>query len=300
MIDNLKKQQMTIANPIYDIVFKYLMEDLDIAKGLLSVILDVEIVELSMQPQETISETPQESKTIRVYRIDFAAIIKQSDGQTKKVLIELQKTKRSTNVIRFRRYLAENYQKEDTIIENGRERKPPLELITIYLLGFNLTKIPTAILHSKPCFTDIVNNANAGYAHKEEFVKLLTHESYFVQIPRLVEPTKTRIEKVLSIFNQSLKSSDDHSLQYELIDDDPLLQKIVNRLTRAMADENMRRRMNVEDEIETEFTEYQETIEQKDEEIRQNKQVIEQNKQELEQSKQLIEELMRQLAEKNK
>ncbi len=175
-----------------------------------------------------------------------------------------------------------------------------MELITIYLLGFNLTKIPTAILHSKPCFTDIVNNANAGYAHKEEFVKLLTHESYFVQIPRLVEPTKTRIEKVLGIFNQSLKSSDDHSLQYELIDDDPLLQKIVNRLTRAMADENMRRRMNVEDEIETEFTEYQETIEQKDEEIRQNKQVIEQNKQELEQSKQLIEELMRQLAEKNK
>ncbi len=107
---------MTIANPIYDIVFKYLMEDLDIAKGLLSVLLDVEIIELSMQPQETISETPQESKTIRVYRIDFAAIIKQSDGQTKKVLIELQKTKRSTNVIRFRRYLAENYQKEDTIL----------------------------------------------------------------------------------------------------------------------------------------------------------------------------------------
>jgi hypothetical protein len=261
---------MTIANPIYDIVFKYLMEDLDIAKGLLSTILNVEITELIFQPQETISENPQDAKTIRVYRIDFAAVIKQNDGQIKRVLIELQKTKRSTNVTRFRRYLGENYQKEDAFSdESGKEKKRPVEIITIYLLGFPLNKIPTAILHSKPCFHDIVNNVKAKYANLEEFVKLLTHESYFIQIPKLVEPTKTRVEKVLSIFNQTYKSSDEHSLRYDLIDDDPLLQKMINRLTRAIADEEMRRKMNVEDEIEREFAEYQDTIEQKDEEIRQ-------------------------------
>jgi hypothetical protein len=292
---------MTIANPIYDIVFKYLMEDLDIAKGLLSAILNVEIIELSFQPQETISENAQETKTIRVYRIDFAAIIKQTDGQTKKVLIELQKTKRNTNAIRFRRYLGENYQKEDTIIDtNGKERKRPLEIITIYILGFQLNKTPTAVLHSKPCFRDLVNNESADYAHTEEFVKLLTHESYFIQIPRLVEPTKTRIEKVLSVFNQTFKSSDEHSLNYELIDDDPLLQKIVNRLTRAIADEEMRRKMNIEDEIEREFAEYQDTIEQKDEEIKQNKQVIEQNKQVIEQKDQVIEQNKQDLEQREK
>jgi hypothetical protein len=283
---------MTIANPIYDIVFKYLMEDLDIAKGLLSTILNVEISELSFQPQETISENPQDTKTIRVYRIDFAAVIKQVDGQTKKVLIELQKTKRNTNVTRFRRYLGENFQKEDTIVdENGKEKKRPLEIITIYLLGFPLNKIPTAILHSKPCFYDVVNNVNAEYAQLEDFVKLLTHESYFIQIPKLVEPTKTRVEKVLSIFNQTFKSSDDHSLNYDLIDDDPLLQKMVNRLTRAIADEEMRRKMNIEDEIEREFAEYQDTIEQKDEEIRLKNE-------ELEQNRKRIEELEQRLAEK--
>jgi hypothetical protein len=303
---------MTIANPIYDIIFKYLMEDLDIAKGLLSAILDVEIVELSMQPQETISETPQDIKAVRVYRIDFAAIIKQSDGLTKKVLIELQKTKRNTNVIRFRRYLAENYQKEDTIIENGKENKRPLEIITIYILGFPLNKIPTAILHSKPSFRDVVNDKNAEYANSEEFVKLLTHESYFIQIPKLIEPTKTRVERILSIFNQTFKSHDEHSINYELTDNDPLLHKMVNRLTRAIADEHMRRRMNLEDEIESEFSDLHETIEQKDEEIKQNKQVIEQSKQvieqkdqelvqkdqELEQNKRLIEELLQKLANK--
>ena len=103
---------MTIANPIYDIVFKYLLEDLDIAKGMLSTILNVEIAELTVQPQETTVETDQDGKAIRIYRIDFAAIVKQKDGSTKKILIELQKSKRNTNVLRFRRYLAENYQKQ--------------------------------------------------------------------------------------------------------------------------------------------------------------------------------------------
>jgi hypothetical protein len=35
---------MIIANPIYDVVFKYLMEDTEIAKGLLSTILKTDIV----------------------------------------------------------------------------------------------------------------------------------------------------------------------------------------------------------------------------------------------------------------
>jgi hypothetical protein len=284
---------MTIANPIYDIVFKYLMEDLDIAKGLLSTILEVEIMELIMQPQETISETPHDNmKSIRVYRIDFSAVIKLEDGQIKKVLIELQKTKRNTNAIRFRRYLADNYQKEDIFVENGKEKKRPLEIITIYLLGFQLNKIPTAILHSKPSFRDVINGKNAEYAHQEEFIKLLTHESYFIQIPKLVEPTKTRIERILSVFNQSLKSSDERSLNYELADDDPLLQKMVNRLTRAIADENMRRRMNFEDEMESDIADYQDTIEEKDEEIKQKNQ-------ELERNRKRIEELEQKLASKD-
>jgi hypothetical protein len=189
--------------------------------------------------------------------------------------------------------LAENYQKEDVFIENGREKKRPLEIITIYLLGFTLNKISTAILHSKPTFRDVIKNENAEYAHQEEFVKLLTHESYFIQIPKLIEPTKTRIERILSVFNQNLRSSDERSLNYELAGDDPLLQKMVNRLTRAIADENMRRRMNFEDEMESDIADYQETIEEKDEEIKQKNQELEQKDLELERNRKVIEELQK-------
>ncbi|CAK0743525.1 hypothetical protein CCP4SC76_1380005 [Gammaproteobacteria bacterium] len=42
---------MRIANPIYDVVFKYLMEDNALAKLLLSTILQTEITELVFRPQ---------------------------------------------------------------------------------------------------------------------------------------------------------------------------------------------------------------------------------------------------------
>jgi hypothetical protein len=39
---------MIIANPIYDVVFKYLLEDLEIARELLSMILGEEIVSIEI------------------------------------------------------------------------------------------------------------------------------------------------------------------------------------------------------------------------------------------------------------
>jgi hypothetical protein len=47
---------MIIANPIYDVVFKYLLEDIEIARDLLSTILGEEVVSLELKAQETASE----------------------------------------------------------------------------------------------------------------------------------------------------------------------------------------------------------------------------------------------------
>ncbi|MCX7998439.1 MAG: hypothetical protein N3A69_05730 [Leptospiraceae bacterium] len=41
---------LILANPIYDTVFKFLMEDLDIAKEIISAIIYKEILELSLHP----------------------------------------------------------------------------------------------------------------------------------------------------------------------------------------------------------------------------------------------------------
>lgn len=47
---------MLIANPIYDTVFRYLMGNLNVAKLMLSVLLEKEIVELEFLPSEILTK----------------------------------------------------------------------------------------------------------------------------------------------------------------------------------------------------------------------------------------------------
>ena len=88
---------MIIANPIYDTVFKFLMEDLTIAKTLISVIIGEEIIELEVKPQE--QTTFSNKYLLTVFRLDFKAIIKTTNGVKRKVLIELQKSNNSFDIM---------------------------------------------------------------------------------------------------------------------------------------------------------------------------------------------------------
>jgi hypothetical protein len=93
---------MKIANPIYDVVFKYLMDDNKIAKLVISKIIGEEIERPATDNEKT-------KASFTVYRLDFAAKIKLSDGGFKQVLIEIQKAKFPTDIMRFRKYLGQQY-----------------------------------------------------------------------------------------------------------------------------------------------------------------------------------------------
>ncbi len=80
---------MKIAYPSYDVVFKYLMEDSEIAKYMLSVILKKKIVGLNLEPQETVYVTED---GLRMSKFDFKATVKEALGKPENVLIEVQKT----------------------------------------------------------------------------------------------------------------------------------------------------------------------------------------------------------------
>jgi hypothetical protein len=245
--------------------------------------------------------------------LDFVAIVKKEDGQYKKILIELQKTKRSTNIKRFRTYLGENYLKVDEIIENGVPVSQPLEIVTIYFLGFNLDDVPVSILKVTNCFLDATTGNKLEHEPKDKFLRLLNHESYTIQIRKLKPNEKSRVEKILNIFSQYYITSSDQTLDFKGSIDDPLLEKIVNRLTRAIADETLRRQMNMEDEIETELQlmdgkmndlkkvieQNVRLIEQKDQALEQKDQVIEQKDQALEQNVRLIEQKDQALEQKD-
>jgi ABC-type antimicrobial peptide transport system permease subunit len=244
---------MLIANPIYDSAFKYLLEDLDIAAQLISLIIGEEVIHLDIRPQEMISKELF-FEGIRLLRLDFKAIIRNKDGKEKKVLIELQKAKELFDIQRFRRYLGENYIKGDVVNEKEAVYKA-LPIITIYILGFKLSHVPYPVVKVGREFKDVLSGKVIKKPIDDEFLTLLTHESYTVQIPRLKKDVKTKLEKVLSVFNMEQEQINPRVLIADETDarEHPLLEKIVNRLGRAMLDENMHRTMEAEEEIERLF-----------------------------------------------
>ena len=101
---------MHIANPIYDVVFKFMLEDERVAKAFLSAIIEEEVLELEFASRERTVRRPKESGRqaedreemfFTVCRFDFSARIAVPGGGFKTVLIELQKAKLSSDIMRF-------------------------------------------------------------------------------------------------------------------------------------------------------------------------------------------------------
>jgi hypothetical protein len=240
---------MIIANPLYDVVFKYLLEDTEIARGLLSAILGEEIQSLEVKPQETSVET---GASLRILRFDFKAVIRTQGGEPRKVLIELQKAKQAFDVMRFRRYLGDNYRREDQVLnESGEEEICPLPIVSIYVLGFSLDRIPAGVVKISREYRDAITQEVLQIA--DPFVELLTHDSYIIQVRKLAPQARNQLELVLQIFSPKFQTKDKHQLNFPGDSADPLVRKMAERLGRAIASEEIRDTMDVEDEIDRIF-----------------------------------------------
>jgi hypothetical protein len=288
-----------IANPIYDVVFKYLLEDIDIAKELLSTILGTNIVELTVKPQETIVKD-ETSGEIKIFRLDFKAVIKLSDGTQKSVLIELQKAKQSHDISRFRTYLGENYKKQEIItLKDGTQEPISLEIVSIYVLGFNLEGVDIPVLKVSRTYTDAITNEVV--IANNEFITKLTHESYTIQVRRLKHDQRNKLEEVLEVFSQDSLTKDMHNIQISDNSKNPLVKKIVKRLSKAAGNETIKRKMDAEDMIERLVNretkerlqkiteEYEEKLNQKDNEIRLQALEFEKKNKEIAELKRLLE-----------
>ena len=258
---------MIIANPIYDIVFKYLMEDERIARTILSALLKKDVVAVEIRPHEYAND---QRDTLSVFRIDFGATVRQQDGKEQLILVELQKGGGQrlssvyggypwleTETLRFRQYLGVHYSNPKNM--TGKHALPT---IAVYLLGHKVGDIEEPVLYVNHQSHDYNGNlVTKGIPNA--FVDSLTHDSIIVQIPRLHGQINNRLDMVLSIFDQTRKAHDnEHILQVDedIYSDDQEMERILHRLTMAAADADMRHSMNVEDE-------YFSAIERRDTEI---------------------------------
>jgi len=285
---------MRIINPIYDVAFKYLLEDLDIAKKLISKIIDEEIISLVVQPQEIATES--EHIGILILRLDFKATIQTENGKHKTILIELQKAKMYDDLMRFRRYLGKNYSKQVEISTNGTIEKLTLPIITIYFLGFPLPEIDTSVLKISREYVDLINGLKLDV--KTEFVEKLTHDSFIILIPKLPPKERTELEGILKVFDQRYQLEANPKL-LEINENDfgknELIKSILTRLQRGAVDEKVLKKMLVEEEVDSAFDKIVRKYEQGREELELKKETIKEQDETIKDQQKLIDELKQQL-----
>ena len=172
-----------------------MMENERVAKFFIGTLLEQQIETVEVKPQEF--TYTDELAGLAVFRLDFIATIKTETGELKKILIEIQKAKNQIDLMRFRRYLGEQYRKEDRI----NNEKTILPITTIYILGFILPEIESACLKVERNYKDLINKNII--IKKSDFVEKLTHDSFIVQVDRITDRYQTSLDKLLSVFEQN-------------------------------------------------------------------------------------------------
>ena len=293
------KSMITVANPIYDCVFKYLMEDERIAKTLLAALLKKEVVSVQMRRHEHTNTTRDD---ISMFRIDFAATVKEDDGEEKLMLIELQKTWVETETLRFRQYLASQYNAQENMMEAAAgERQYALPMVAVYLLGHRVGKVNNPVVYVDHSTHDY-DGALVAEGMEDPFIKSLVHDSIIVQLPLLRGKIRNHLEKVLSVFDQCHRipgSTQLINLDEQTYEGDEEMMRIINRLTAATVTAEVRQEMNVEDEFfsaienrDTELMKQKRIIAEKDDQIEEGKRQIAEKDDQIEEGK-------RQIAEKD-
>lgn len=254
---------MEVANPIYDVVFKYLLEDVRVARTILSALLKQDV--LSVEPRAH-EYTGKRHQTLSMYRVDFAAWVRQQDGSDQQVLIEIQKSWVPTETLRFRQYLGVQYEDKRNIDDDGYG----LPMVAVYILGHKVGDIEEPVLYVKHEAKDYDGNI-VTRGLPDPFVSSLTHDSIIVQVPRLHGRINNRLDEVLSVFDQTQANEENqHTLlldESRYDEDDRDMQLILRRLLEAAASSDMRYEMNVEDEYFSQLEKNETDLLVKDKEI---------------------------------
>ena len=268
-----------IANPIYDSVFKYMMQNRKVCMILLGALLNVEIVEVDLIHNELVRAN---LKGFGILRLDFLAKIKKDDGSFEMVSIEVQKAEKDTEIVRFRRYLSRLYDTEayetKTVKKENRKGEDveeiietPIHIVAIYFLGHPLDDVTEPVVYYSPQAKNALGEP-VEKAALNPFFRYLSHDSVVVQIPYLRKNARTKVEEFLEIFDQSnVMPNDAHYLMLDNIDNKPDgYNVVVRQLVSAVADREVKMAMAIEDEYASDIedrTELEEIVEEQKEKL---------------------------------
>lgn len=263
---------MKVYNPIYDTIFKFLMEDIEIARELISLIIEEEVEELIPAPNEqTATQMKLKYNQLPLQRLDYVAVIKTENkdgfGNYHKVSIEVQKSPFAPELGRFRKYVSEKYARKSTYKpDSGKAESEYLPLKTIYFVDKSFNPDLPAVLRRKGDYWDVLNR-QAYTGDKDRFVELLNHDSWFIQIESLPPDLQNDLLYVLSIFAPWVRDAEDERYinvphieksfaKYEL------LSKIIRRLKLAGKSREVEAALEMEISLESYIEENQRKAEE--------------------------------------
>jgi len=298
--------RIRILNPVYDSVFKILLENNFVAKGIIERITGQEIKKLTALPSEKTKlvkdkNGKKQTKKIKLtrkhdlsmYRLDFVALVKNKFGAYEHLIIEMQKSAITPHLERFRQYLGDELRRKVEVEQkDGSFKEELLPITTIYFIEKSFNKSLPPILLADKIYYDVLNHKpfeqNVG-----KFVKCLTNKAFFIQTTNLPSNLKGDLEILNSFSNHFvIDVEDDRVLEipYEDIDkiQDPLYREAVKILQSLVGDEELKKDMRDERIYEDYLDSIEDKLRQKEAEVERKDQELEQNKQELEQKDQVI------------
>ncbi|MDR2466905.1 MAG: hypothetical protein LBD35_05875 [Prevotellaceae bacterium] len=213
---------MLIANPIYDVVFEFMMEDEKVAAALISAIIEEEVLSLEparieyaipAAPASRNKKKPKKKKkkavTITNYtvcRLGFSAHISVPGGQ-KTVHIEMQKAKFASDIMRFRRNIGALHQSSSNVYkENKTDMTRHIYCIFLIEQDIDLPDHPIVCADSR--VTDAVTN-DVIEISSNRFIDSLHHRSRVIRINWLRKRHRNDLERLLDVFDQKHRWSDD-------------------------------------------------------------------------------------------
>jgi hypothetical protein len=321
-------EYIIIPNPIYDVVFRYLMEDEQSAIIVISTLINQKIISLEAQPLthsekkqmeedengEEIENKRNKFKTkdsLLMFHLDFKAVIELENGEREIVMIELQKATAPSDIFRFKRYISRNFQQKqnkeiiDPITKDNKIVEAPIRLIPIFILNFIIEEeINDVLIKTTRVKEGVFKNKNL--VETNEFIDNLTYDMYVVQLPNLHKISeeeyqdddyKIKLYALLKIFDQKSKIKDNiHRVRVMRRFFPSFMKRLIRRLQAAEVNNiGLEEEMFREDEHGKDLRDKDDTInsllvkfEKKEEELIQSKEVITQKDEELVQSKEVI------------
>ena len=247
--------------------------DIKVAKLIISSLINKPVLELTVDPTEIVinkDRTSIKKESLTVFRLDFAAKIRENDGTERLIIIELQKAKFISDIMRFRKYLGAQYMKKTHIYEiNGSQT--PLPIYPIYILGHKLDNFDEEAIYIKREFYNAITNQKL-VKRNNIFIDGLTHDGLIIQIPRVnqrIEDKNSKINRHLkelfAIFDQTKHDDDsEHFLEVDRDSAPVWLKPVLRELEKAAADAEVRNKMQLEDDYIGELEDLERTIENRD------------------------------------